>query len=85
MNKCDCIGKVVDGYVNLVDLIMGKVKNFSVMDFAIMKICISFIGILIGIKFSCKLKKAVPIIGFIALFSYFYLIYKLFFEKKTTD
>ncbi len=67
---------------NLIKDIMGKVKNFSLVDFTIMKICLSFAGLFIGIKFSEKLKSKASFIGIIALLSYFYMIYKLFFQKK---
>ncbi len=85
MDNCNCINKIGDNFNYLVKSVMGKVGKFSLVDFTIMKICLSFAGMYLGIRFSSKLKSKAPFIGIIALFSYFFMIYKLFIEQEKLD
>ncbi len=75
--------KVTKGVVGeLVDYILGKVQNFSALDFTVLKVCLSTTGVLLGVAFSKSLKKLVPILAIISLASYLYLIFKLFIEDN---
>lgn len=69
-------------YAVFMDYIMDRVRRFSILDFGIFKLCILSIGMIIGSFFSKCLKKCTPVLVIIALASYAYLIYKLFFEEE---
>ncbi len=85
MEKCNLAEKNLCCFKMMIDTVMSKVKKFNLFDFTIMKICLSFMGIFIGIKCSDKLKKSASTIGFIALLSYLYMLYKFFVEEEKTD
>lgn len=63
---------------DLTDYSMERVHNFSVLDFAIFKICLMTFGLWLGIQFSAFFKKWKPVIlaGFFV--SYIYLIWRIF-------
>lgn len=66
----------------LTDFAMEKLRNFSVFDVAIFKLCLFSIGALFGTFFSEKLKKIVPLMAIIAIVTYVYLMYKCFVEGE---
>ncbi len=66
----------------LTDYAMEKVKNFTVVDFAVMKICLSTTGMLLGIAFSKTLKKIAPLLAIISVATYVYLVFKMFIEEN---
>ncbi len=82
MENCSTFEKVSMFYAVTVDSIMDRVKNFTVFDFAIMKICLSFTGMIIGVIFSKNLKKCLPFLTIVAIASYGYMLFKMFIEKE---
>ncbi len=74
------VGDAKDTVCSLADTVFTKVKGFDMFDFAILKICLGTIGMLIGMCFSKSLKKAAPFLVLVAIVSYAYIMYKVFFE-----
>lgn len=64
------------------EIALKKAKTFDIFDFAMFKVCLLSIGTLIGAKFSKSVKKFAPFFVIIAVCSYAYLIYKMFFEEE---
>lgn len=75
------ISKLKLGYAILIDSVMDRFKSFKVSDIAIFKVCLFSLGTLFGAMFSKEVKKAKPLIVLLALVSYIYLVYKVFFEE----
>lgn len=69
---------------SLTDYSLSIIRNLSIFDFAIVKICLISIGMLIGVRFNSNIKKSTPFIGIVALTSYLYLITKFFTTKKSS-
>ncbi|MDP4109387.1 MAG: hypothetical protein Q8878_05085 [Bacillota bacterium] len=65
-----------------VDFLMDKVSELSILDFALMKMALISFGVIIGAFFSKFFRKFQAIFWFFAIFSYIYLIYKIFFRDK---
>lgn len=65
----------------LVAYLMEKARGFNVFDFAMLKICLLSFGLWIGSKFSKFFSrfKGILFLGFI--FSYVFLIWRIFFRE----
>lgn len=77
-NKQNCI------LTSLMEYSLNIIRNLTIFDFAIVKVCLVSIGILIGVKFNSNIKKSTPFIGLIAITSYIYLMSKFFTTRNQT-
>lgn len=67
---------------DLIEFSTNKIRNLSLLDFAITKVCILSFGILFGLIFFDFFKKNKIFVGFTAIVSYIYLIIKIFLKKE---
>ncbi|MFI3227188.1 MAG: hypothetical protein R3Y09_07210 [Clostridia bacterium] len=81
MKDCKACQSIKLYYAILMDLVMEKFKTFSVLDIGIFKICLLSIGLLFGGFFNKFIRKNAILIAIIAIASYAYLIYKIFFKE----
>ncbi len=65
----------------ITDYSLSIIRSLTIFDFAIVKVCLVSIGVLIGYKFNSNIKKATPFILVTAITSYVYLMYTFFFRK----
>lgn len=63
-------------------MVLGKVRKFELMDYAIYELCIASFASFFTIIFVKKVKSFAVFAIIAAICSYAYLIYKLFFEKE---
>lgn len=81
MSNCSICEKAKINYAVLIDFIMEKFQKFNIWDFAVFKSCVISFGLILGSHFSKTFKKFTPILIVVALASYSYIIYKIFFKK----
>lgn len=82
MTNCCILAKIKLNYALLMDFVMERFKTFSVCDIGIFKLCLFALGLIFGSAFSQKVKKFAPIVAIIAISSYIYLMYKIFFVEE---
>lgn len=85
MKNCLICQNIKLYYAVIADFAMERVKFFNVFDFAMLKVCLLSIGMLLGAFYSKHIKKSAFFIIIIALCSYIYLIYKLFYDDEIYD
>ena len=75
----DYAGEAVGQADRFIDYTMGRARGFSVLDFAIFKVCLICFGAWLASLFSKAAQKLKPLflIGFLA--TWFYLIWRIFF------
>ena len=56
---------------------MKKLKQFTVLDVAVFKVCLLSIGALIGMYLVKPFKKLAPLVWVVAIGSYCYLIWRM--------
>ena len=64
---------------SLAEKVYTKVKEFSLADFIILKVCLGSIGMLLGALFSKSVKKLAPFLIIVSVVTYAYMVYKIFF------
>ena len=62
------------------DYVMEKASRFTVLDFAVLKTTLFSMGLLVGTYCSQFFKKYQAFLWVITLFSYMFLIYRLFIK-----
>lgn len=80
-NKIPSKETIIGEYEKLIDFAMNSVGKFTVMDFAIFKLCLVSLGAILATCFTDFFKKykVFVIIAFVA--SYVYLLYRLFADE----
>lgn len=82
MKSCALCKIVKIYYAVLIDYVMEKIKTFDVLEWALVKVCLVSIGLIFGSFYNKFIRKNIVLITIIAICSYVYLMYKLFFEKN---
>ena len=72
----------MDAVQRVIDWGMERFRGFSVRDVAIFKTCLLSIGALLGVYFIMPLKKLAPVLWVVAVASYAYLIWRMFFADE---
>ncbi len=67
---------------SFVQFSMQQVRTFGIFDFSMFKTALFSLGLLIGAHFSHVIRKFRPLVWAGFLFSYGYLIWRVFFSEK---
>ena len=69
---------------DFINSVMQATKKYTVLDFALLKICLVTIGILLGVYFIVFLAKYILFVWVAAIVSYVWIMYKTFigYRKK---
>ena len=61
-----------------IEKVYGTTKNYSMLDFGILKICLFSIGVLFGVYFIHFVSTYLILFWILAIITYLYIIYKTF-------
>lgn len=80
-NLCTSCHQCCEKCNQLLEYLMQKVRTFSVLDFAIFKMCLVCFGGWLSATFIKNIKKWKPVLFIAFLASWIYLIWRLFFQQ----
>ncbi|WFD11600.1 hypothetical protein [Tepidibacter hydrothermalis] len=67
---------------NLINKILNASRNYTILDYSLLKICLISLGILLGASFSQFFLNHLSIILTIFIVSYIWILYKTFIKYK---
>lgn len=70
-----------DSICSLVKFILARARDFSILDFALFKLCLVSFGLYIGSKFSEFFKKFRFVILISFFISYIYMLWRVFIRE----
>ncbi len=70
-----------DSISSLIKFIIARVRDFSIFDFALMKLCLISFGLYLGSKFAAFFKKFRIVLFMWFIFSSLYMIWRIFISE----
>ncbi|HIV62467.1 MAG TPA: hypothetical protein H9746_06480 [Candidatus Butyricicoccus avistercoris] len=70
-----------DAFTSLIKFMLARAKDFSVLDFALFKLCLVSFGLYIGSKFAEFFKKFRIVILISFIISYAYMLWRIFIRE----
>lgn len=70
--------EIKSDFITIIDCLMKRYREFTVMDVAAFKMCLLSLGVLAGTYLSRFFKKLAPVMWLLFLVSYIFVIYRLF-------
>lgn len=70
-----------DAFTSLIKFMLARAKDFSVLDFALFKLCLVSFGLYIGSKFAEFFKKFRIVILISFIISYAYMLWRIFIHE----
>ena len=80
-NVTRCAQDASDYIVSLIKFVVARAKDFSVLDFALLKLCLVSFGLYIGSKFAEFFKKFRIVILISFIISYAYMLWRIFIRE----
>lgn len=70
-----------DSLSNIIKFVLARVRDFSLFDFALMKLCLVSFGLYVGSKFSEFFKKFRVFLFISFIISSFYMLWRVFIRR----
>ena len=70
-----------DAFTSLIKFMLARAKDFSLLDFALFKLCLVSFGLYIGSKFAEFFKKFRIVILISFIISYAYMLWSIFIRE----
>lgn len=70
-----------DAFTSLIKFMLARAKDFSLLDFALFKLCLVSFGLYIGSKFAEFFKKFRIVILISFIISYAYMLWRIFIRE----
>ncbi len=80
-NVTRCAQDASDYIVSLIKFVVARAKDFSALDFALLKLCLVSFGLYIGSKFAEFFKKFRFVLLISFFISYIYMLWRIFIRE----